>query len=611
MMQPEELQSSAQGKKPFRFTLVDAGIVFSCFILANFALSLVIELALIALGYDPAAELAGNSVLIWIVQVVLHVVLLMVSVVFYAVKKGKFFQETTLNRPIKGKDLFYSLCLMVAMFYLANMTTNVIVLFLEALGYRMSSGVAIDSWFAFGMAMLGIVILPAFSEELVFRGIVFQGLKRYGKAAAIFGSALLFGIMHMNVVQFIYAFQCGLLLGLVVYKTDNIKYGIIMHGLSNLISVVVTFATSGMTDSQLTESPLVVALSLVMFAVSVLCLALGLVYFLKNRPKEPWETPAPAAGFGPYPGQAPSPYGQTPPRYGMPNQPYAGPTPPPYVQTPPAYGAPVPPNSYNGAPYQGNSGQVPPYGAPNQPYAGQTPPPYMQGQPYAGQMSSAPGQQPAMAAMPTVKAEEKAAVDTVSADSAARAEDSASQPVAANAEGAGGQTQQSPYGQTPPAYGAPSQPYAGQTPPYMQGQPNPGQMPPPYGQTPYMSGRPYAGPTPPPYIQTPPAYGAPVPPNSYNGAPYQGNSGQVPPYGAPNQPYAGQTPPPYMPGQPYAGPIPPYGAPGQPYPAFAPLYDPEREERKRDKTVGFLTMLPGLLACLLMLAVDLFGSFLL
>ena len=456
MMQPEELQSSAQGKKPFRFTLVDAGIVFSCFILANFALSLVIELALIALGYDPAAELAGNSVLIWIVQVVLHVVLLMVSVVFYAVKKGKFFQETTLNRPIKGKDLFYSLCLMVAMFYLANMTTNVIVLFLEALGYRMSSGVAIDSWFAFGMAMLGIVILPAFSEELVFRGIVFQGLKRYGKAAAIFGSALLFGIMHMNVVQFIYAFQCGLLLGLVVYKTDNIKYGIIMHGLSNLISVVVTFATSGMTDSQLTESPLVVALSLVMFAVSVLCLALGLVYFLKNRPKEPWETPAPAAGFGPYPGQAPSPYGQTPPRYGMPNQPYAGQTPPPY-----------------------------------------------------------------------------------------------------------------------------------------------------------MSGRPYAGPTPPPYVQTPPAYGAPVPPNSYNGAPYQGNSGQVPPYGAPNQPYAGQTPPPYMPGQPYAGQIPPYGAPGQPYPAFAPLYDPEREERKRDKTVGFLTMLPGLLACLLMLAVDLFGSFLL
>lgn len=42
-----------------------------------------------------------------------------------------------------------------------------------------------------------------------------------------------------------------------------------------------------------------------------------------------------------------------------------------------------------------------------------------------------------------------------------------------------------------------------------------------------------------------------------------------------------------------------------------PLYDPEAEARKNEKLIGVLTMLPGLAACLLMLAVDLFGSLLL
>lgn len=341
MMQSGIPQAPLRGKEPFRFTLVDAGIVFSCFILVNFALSIVIELALMMLGLDPAAELANNGVLMWTVQVLLHVALLSVSIVFYAVKKGNFWQETTLNKPIKGKDLFYSLCLAVAMFYLANLVTNVIVFVLEQFGYRMSSSVEIDSWFAFGMSLLGVVILPAFSEELVFRGIVFRGLKRYGKAVAIFGSALLFGIMHMNVVQFFYAFLCGSVLGLVVYKTDNIKYGIIMHGLSNLISVIVTFATSGMTESLLTENPLVTVLSVAMLVVSVLCLILGLVYFLKKRPKEPWELPEQTADGNacvdrvsnqPCAGQN---------LYGVPNQPpyggqnpYGAPTPPPYVGQP-------------------------------------------------------------------------------------------------------------------------------------------------------------------------------------------------------------------------------------------------------------------------------------
>lgn len=90
-----------------------------------------------------------------------------------------------------------------------------------------------------GAPILGIiyiiVIAPIF-EEILYRGIIFGGLRRKGQGFifSAYLSAMLFGLMHMNVSQGINAFVLGLLAAYVYEQTGNLKISIGLHLLNNL-----------------------------------------------------------------------------------------------------------------------------------------------------------------------------------------------------------------------------------------------------------------------------------------------------------------------------------------------------------------------------------------
>ncbi|MCR4674413.1 MAG: CPBP family intramembrane metalloprotease [Lachnospiraceae bacterium] len=76
-------------------------------------------------------------------------------------------------------------------------------------------------------------------EELLFRGIVCNQLSFWFKPwVGILISSILFGIMHFNVIQFLYAFIVGLILGVSYIKTHNLVIPILGHGLTNLIVIL-------------------------------------------------------------------------------------------------------------------------------------------------------------------------------------------------------------------------------------------------------------------------------------------------------------------------------------------------------------------------------------
>lgn len=93
--------------------------------------------------------------------------------------------------------------------------------------------------------LIALVILPAFCEELFFRGFVLTGLyAHYGPRWALSGSALFFAISHFNPWQFIPLFVFGLFLGSLVYWTHSIYPALLAHAINNLVSVVgVNFST--------------------------------------------------------------------------------------------------------------------------------------------------------------------------------------------------------------------------------------------------------------------------------------------------------------------------------------------------------------------------------
>lgn len=72
------------------------------------------------------------------------------------------------------------------------------------------------------------------SEELLFRGLILRSMEPYGKKFAIFGSALLFGLFHANLIQIPFAFAVGLVLGYVTVEY-NIVWAMVLHMFNNLI----------------------------------------------------------------------------------------------------------------------------------------------------------------------------------------------------------------------------------------------------------------------------------------------------------------------------------------------------------------------------------------
>lgn len=78
-------------------------------------------------------------------------------------------------------------------------------------------------------------ILSPIVEEMMFRGIMLNKLRRYGDKVAIITTALLFGLFHANFSQFFYATVLGLIFAYVTLKTGTIKYSIILHIFVNML----------------------------------------------------------------------------------------------------------------------------------------------------------------------------------------------------------------------------------------------------------------------------------------------------------------------------------------------------------------------------------------
>lgn len=81
--------------------------------------------------------------------------------------------------------------------------------------------------------LLATVLLPAFIEEIAFRGFLLQSLRRFGDSFALILSALTFGIFHMNLVQAPYAFLMGLCIGYFVLCTGSLWVGVWIHLVNN------------------------------------------------------------------------------------------------------------------------------------------------------------------------------------------------------------------------------------------------------------------------------------------------------------------------------------------------------------------------------------------
>ncbi len=96
------------------------------------------------------------------------------------------------------------------------------------------------------MAVYTCIIAPV-TEELFYRGFLMKNLSRVSQRFGIMASAVLFGLAHENVTQFVLAFTVGVFMGYLTVKHNSLVPGIIAHiavnTMSEIFSLIEMFGT--------------------------------------------------------------------------------------------------------------------------------------------------------------------------------------------------------------------------------------------------------------------------------------------------------------------------------------------------------------------------------
>ncbi len=139
----------------------------------------------------------------------------------------------------------------------------------------------IDQNYKLILSVISTAIVPAFCEEYLFRGVVLTNLLPYGRTSSILISSVLFGLMHQNPAQMLYATVAGIVLGLVYLRTRSIWGGVLIHFFNNLLSVI-----EQMIVDRKSEEVADMICSLIEFAVisiGVLCIIILLLSEKKRK----------------------------------------------------------------------------------------------------------------------------------------------------------------------------------------------------------------------------------------------------------------------------------------------------------------------------------------
>lgn len=107
---------------------------------------------------------------------------------------------------------------------------------------------------------LGVVLIGPICEEIVFRGIILEGLlKNYSHQKAVVFSAVIFGLIHLIPIQVINAFFMGIVLGWIYLKTRSLWVCIALHVINNGLSVLLGDAGTESTRTMIGNDVLYIA----------------------------------------------------------------------------------------------------------------------------------------------------------------------------------------------------------------------------------------------------------------------------------------------------------------------------------------------------------------
>lgn len=155
-----------------------------------------------------------------------------------------------LNVPVRANTVLFGIAGLVVLIpamdfgivAIRNSITNPELLtFIETL--EKASVLPMPTFGSFLFCLLANALVPAFCEELLFRGSIQQVLmeRSANRVFPIVVSALVFTLFHANPTQLPFIFLSGLILGYAFYRTGSLRITVIMHFCFNGTAILLDY----------------------------------------------------------------------------------------------------------------------------------------------------------------------------------------------------------------------------------------------------------------------------------------------------------------------------------------------------------------------------------
>lgn len=160
---------------------------------------------------------------------------------------GVKLRETFRIRSIRPVSLVFIFLIAFCSFPIISLLNVLSMFFVE----NEVAGVAMDMYpHGLFLSMLVMAAMPAVGEEVLMRGVIYRSYQRKSPIFALFASAVIFGLIHMNFNQMPYAIFLGIIMVLLVEATDSILSSMFLHFLINGFSTVAGYITANIVETQ-------------------------------------------------------------------------------------------------------------------------------------------------------------------------------------------------------------------------------------------------------------------------------------------------------------------------------------------------------------------------
>lgn len=156
--------------------------------------------------------------------------------------KNKEFNESK-SRFLLKKSMVSCICMILGFVLVKSVIISNWILYLHIVPSKNIFNTYIQNATIINTIVISIqvIIIGPIIEELIFRKILLgKLLEKFSNRPikAIVYSALIFGIVHLNIIQGVAAFGGGIILGLIYYYTKSIKATIFTHILNNFLIII-------------------------------------------------------------------------------------------------------------------------------------------------------------------------------------------------------------------------------------------------------------------------------------------------------------------------------------------------------------------------------------